>query len=74
MHPEDAYPKTIEGKLEALDFDTMLNSPISFQCFFDYIEDHATHYKPFMQVFMLTKMYQEQVDMIMGYNGPKSMD
>ena len=59
MHPEDAYPKTIEGKLEALDFDTMLNSPISFQCFFDYIEDHATHYKPFMQVFMLTKMYQE---------------
>ena len=30
IHPEKAYPKTIEGKLEALDFDTMLTSPISF--------------------------------------------
>ena len=59
IHPEKAYPKTIEGKLEALDFDTMLTSPLSFQSFFEFVEDYAIFYKPYMQVFMLTKMYQE---------------
>jgi hypothetical protein len=29
-HPEKSYPKTIEGKLEALDFDLVLTSPLSF--------------------------------------------
>jgi len=29
-HPERAYPKNIEGKLEALDFDLVLSSSLSF--------------------------------------------
>ena len=56
-HPEKSYPKTIEGKLEALDFDTMLTSPISFQSFFEFIEEYQSFYKPYMEVYMLTKLY-----------------
>jgi hypothetical protein len=29
-HPDKQYPKQIEGKLEALDFDLVLNSSLPF--------------------------------------------
>jgi hypothetical protein len=38
MHPERAYPKYLEGKLEALDFDLVLSSSLPFQYFYDFVE------------------------------------
>jgi len=59
FNPESAYPRTVEGKLEALDFDTMMTSEISFKCFYEFVDDYAIGYKPYMQIYILTKMYQE---------------
>ena len=39
----------------------MLTSSVSMQRFFEFIEDHATFYKPYMQVFMRTKMFTESL-------------
>lgn len=61
-HPEDAYPKFFEGKLEALDFETMLTSSMSIQRFFEFIEDYAIFYRPYMQIYMRTKMFSESLD------------
>ena len=36
-HPDQQYPKQIEGKLEALDFDLVLTSSLPFQYFYEFI-------------------------------------
>jgi hypothetical protein len=72
FNPDAAYPKTLEGKLEALDFDTMMSSNISFKCFYDFIDDYAVTYKPYMHIYIMTKMYQEQVETMMHNNEKKA--
>lgn len=70
-HPERSYPKTIEGKLEALDFDLVLNSPLSFQAFYDFINSQSSYNKPYLDLYLHSKLYQEQIDMIMAdFNSP----
>lgn len=65
-HPEKAYPKTIEGKLEALDFDLVLASPTSFKSFYDFIEEHSSYNKPYLELYVLSKLYQEHIDAVMN--------
>jgi hypothetical protein len=70
-HPERSYPKTIEGKLEALDFDLLLNSPVSFEAFFDFIEQHSSYNKPYLDIYVHSKLYQERIDVVMAdFNSP----
>jgi hypothetical protein len=38
-HPERTYPKLIETKLLALDFDMVLSSVEPFEKFYDFIEN-----------------------------------
>ena len=65
-HPERAYPKTIEGKLEALDFDLVLTSPMSFQYFYDFINEQSSYNQPYLELYVLSKLYQEQIDTVMN--------
>jgi hypothetical protein len=64
-HPEKAYPKTLEGKLEALDFDLVLTSPLCFQAFYDFIEIHSSYNVPYLELYVHSKLYQELIDSIM---------
>ena len=57
LHPEKSYPKIIEGKLEALDFDLVLQSPLSFESFYDFIEQHSSYNKPYLELYVLSKLY-----------------
>jgi hypothetical protein len=57
MNPDKAYPKQIEGKLEALDFDTMLSSSKPFEYFYDYVEKHSTFSKPYFDLYILSRLY-----------------
>eukprot|EP00347_Sterkiella_histriomuscorum_P018057 403346954 len=65
-HPERAYPRNIEGKLEALDFDLVLNSSLPFQYFFDFVVQFQPHYKPYFDVYVLAMLYQEQIEDLMN--------
>lgn len=65
-HPEKSYPKSIEGKYEALDFDLVLTSPLSFQAFYDFIEINSSYNKPYLELYVHSKLYQELIDIIMS--------
>ena len=57
--PEKRYPKQIEGKLEAMDFDLVLESSLPFQYFYDFVNNNAVFYKPYLEVYVLGRLYQE---------------
>ena len=65
-HPDRAYPKTFEGKLEALDFDLVLSSSLPFQYFYDFILNHSAFNKPYLDLYVLSKLYQELIDDVMN--------
>jgi hypothetical protein len=64
--PEQAYPRYVEGKLEALDFDLVLQSSLPFQYFYDFVNTHQTYYKTYLEVYMLSKLYQEQLETLIA--------
>lgn len=65
VHPDKQYPRQVEGKLEAMDFDLVLSSSLPFQYFYDYVVTNASFYKPYFEVYILGKMYQELLDSIL---------
>jgi hypothetical protein len=65
-HPEKTYPKTIEGKYEAFDFDLVLTSPLCFQYFYDFIEKNSSFNLPYLDLYVHSKLYQELIDQMMA--------
>lgn len=64
-HPEKTYPKTIEGKYEAFDFDLVLTSPLCFKYFYDFIEKNSSFNIPYLELYVHSKLYQEMIDYMM---------
>jgi hypothetical protein len=64
-HPEKTYPKTIEGKYEAFDFDLVLTSPLCFKYFYDFIEKNSSFNIPSLELYVHSKLYQEMIDYMM---------
>ena len=60
--PEKAYPQTFEGKLEALDFELVLNSSRPFEYFYDFVCQHSSFSQPYFDVYILGKLYQGKLD------------
>jgi hypothetical protein len=58
-NPDGVYPKNLERKMEALDFDLVLASSLPFSSFYDFVVEHQPHYKPYFDVYVLIKLYQE---------------
>jgi hypothetical protein len=51
-----------------MDFDLVLSSSLPFQHFYDFVNNHAVFYKPYFDIYVLGKLYQELLDQILEEN------
>jgi len=52
--------------LEALDFDLAISTSLPFQYFYDFVNQVSPYHKPYFDICVLSKLYQEQVDSLIN--------